>query len=1041
MASSYISSPVDNESSRNSSPLGTPAALLGDLTLLPHTPVPDTEPDGLLLGAYHPSDNPRDPASEPSVCAHSGQGDQTNLERDDASSPAPSREASATERVGYQSIPTSGEFDGLLPPAGTPVPSLAPPPSSQPSNPQPSSAAPAPLPSPTQPPKSDDTPSTPVIGKPSATQEHSFKDPSNKHVRHTIRIGYAMELQGRLSHIPLDRFMAEFVPGGDIPPDTVLDTFDQSAFKREGPAMYNNLCKVANSVLKSVAAEVPAVLPRFEAKSTHQMPDPTDRQNGKAKHCPDVIFYPYADKSERPYAIEMKALKKKTEEQRADCVATEARTSWCLASMILEAKGNKADSPFLVPNAEPAAQPQSDPSPQISGPSAPLSSSPPPTTPALPRPTPAAPTKPQPAAAKPSTDKFFKLHTEKGQQTMGQMAEYVSRVLESQFIQFFFTIFICCKHAWLLRWDRAGVVISDPFNFFDQPQLLHRFIYRFARLDNVQRGRDLTVNLASQDEIQLVRSFNGPLTPWQQEQFKAAFPSDGPVYRVDVPQDDVISAADLKAGEKVPRNHANPSGAPDEQTRQFLVGKPYFTGHSVVGRGTRGHIAYDVSGNRLVFCKEYWRLDKPSHHPEGETLMRLHSKGVQFIATPIVAGDVRHGGRVHCTRSQAFRTRPGAKYIQYRIIVLEVGEPLKNYEDSYELVDVMYGALTAHEQAWKCAHTLHRDISPNNILIYRYFDSAGELVQQALLIDWGLCRLVEELAQMASQEARSGTWQFISAVILAFPGRFKYEVWHDLEAFIHVLHWMCFRFHLTDYSYSAAKFAHEVQRLYDHCAFENGESLGGESKLKFLLPGAVPFKLRGGSSIPQPGKPHGLHQLLTALASLYGEHYQLLEPTLVPQEPTPVSPRAAVPTQVKKKLKHLKPGNTRVTARAKQLMLALPTPPDTATPRDTAMLHEPELSASPFTHDEILSLFSIALGQSDESWTFDNKQDDQFEKFRRALRDTTCAGGSTRGSQRGSDDTWQGSSADRSGESSDGGRSVTATGTSHSESAEDAYEG
>lgn len=241
MASSYISSPVDNESSRNSSPLGTPAALLGGLTLLPHTPVPDTEPDGLLLGAYHPSDNPRDPASEPSVCAHSGQGDQTNLERDDASSPAPSREASATERVGYQSIPTSGEFDGLLPPAGTPVPSVAPPPSSQPSNPQPSSAAPAPLPSPTQPPKSDDTPSTPVIGKPSATQEHSFKDPSNKHVRHTIRIGYAMELQGRLSHIPLDRFMAEFVPGGDIPPDTVLDTFDQSAFKREGPAMYNNL--------------------------------------------------------------------------------------------------------------------------------------------------------------------------------------------------------------------------------------------------------------------------------------------------------------------------------------------------------------------------------------------------------------------------------------------------------------------------------------------------------------------------------------------------------------------------------------------------------------------------------------------------------------------------------------------------------------------------------------------------------------------------------------------------------------------------------
>lgn len=74
--------------------------------------------------------------------------------------------------------------------------------------------------------------------------------------------------------------------------------------------------------------------------------------------------------------------------------------------------------------------------------------------------------------------------------------------------------------------------------------------------------------------------------------------------------------------------------------------------------------------------------------------MELHSKGVPFIATPIVAGDVRSGERVHCTRSQAFRHRPGARYVQYRIIVEEIGEPLKNYTKSFELVDVMYGAVT-----------------------------------------------------------------------------------------------------------------------------------------------------------------------------------------------------------------------------------------------------------------------------------------------------------------------------------------------------------
>ena len=311
---------------------------------------------------------------------------------------------------------------------------------------------------------------------------------------------------------------------------------------------------------------------------------------------------------------------------------------------------------------------------------------------------------------------------------------------------------------------------------------------------------------------------------------------------------------------------------------------------------------------------------------------------------------------------------------------------------------------------------------------------------------------------MASQEARSvsywlfpkirliltsaqGTWQFISAVILAFPGRFKYEVWHDLEAFIHVLHWMCFRFHLTNYSYSAVTFAHEVKQLYDHCAFENGESRGGGNKLKFLLAGTVPFDLVEGSSIPQPGKPHGLHQLLTALASLYGEHYQLLKPRLAPQKPRLVSPRAAVPTQVMKNPNNLILENTPVTARAKQLMLALHTPPETATPRDTAML-----SASPFTHDEILSLFSIVLGQNSQSWTFDDKQDDQFEKFKNELgKRGNSASGLPRGSKRSSEDSLEGSSAKRTRTSDISVYSTIATGTPQlaaiMENAEEAFEG
>ena len=255
---------------------------------------------------------------------------------------------------------------------------------------------------------------------------------------------------------------------------------------------------------------------------------------------------------------------------------------------------------------------------------------------------------------------------------------------------------------------------------------------------------------------------------------------------------------------------------------------------------------------------------------------------------------------------------------------------------------------------------------------------------------------------------------------------------------------MCFRFHLTDYSYSAAKFAHEVQRLYDHCAFENGESLGGESKLKFLLAGAVPFKLRGGSSIPQPGKPHGLHQLLTALASLYGEHYQLLEPTLVPQEPTP---RAAIPTQVQKSNKGATRSSRPIRAFPERVTELFPsTPPETITLRESATPHKPNMATSPFTHDHILAAFLIALGQDSESWTFDDKQDDQFEKFKNELgKRGNSASGLPRGSKRSSEDSLEGSSAKRTRTSDISVYSTIATGTPQlaaiMENAEEAFEG
>ncbi|KAH9841817.1 uncharacterized protein C8Q71DRAFT_701115 [Rhodofomes roseus] len=461
---------------------------------------------------------------------------------------------------------------------------------------------------------------------------------------------------------------------------------------------------------------------------------------------------------------------------------------------------------------------------------------------------------------------------------MEQMAHDISEILRQQFLLHFFTIFICLDHIWLLRWDRAGLVVSEPFNFAEEPQHLYTFFYRFACMDDVQRGRDPTVVPASEAEVKVMRSIDQFDSAWHKTQYTATMTAGWPIYKVLIPEEDVISTAELSEGRK---DRAD-SELSEGRERGFLVGKPYFMSDSPTGRGTRGYIAYDVAEHRLVFLKEYWRLDAPTYHPEGEVYLRLHSKQVPYIATPVAAGDVLDAtGGMHHTRAQDFFPDPPPKLIQYRIILEEIGKPLEEYETSFELMSAMYCCIYAHMKAWTEGEVLHRDISRANLLMYPYRNDDGEIEWLGLIVDWGLCKYKDELGLPQVQNTRSGTWQFISAVLLAHPGVFPHAVWHDLESFIHVLHWLCLRFHKTNYTESddnRESLLKRVDAVYDHSnKTRNGISVGGQEKLALMQDGTLPFKLVAGST-GQSGP--GLYRLLTDLSALCKEHYKWLKPQL-----------------------------------------------------------------------------------------------------------------------------------------------------------------
>ena len=217
-----------------------------------------------------------------------------------------------------------------------------------------------------------------------------------------------------------------------------------------------------------------------------------------------------------------------------------------------------------------------------------------------------------------------------------------------------------------------------------------------------------------------------------------------------------------------------------------------------------------------------------------------------------------------------------------------------------------------------------------------------------------------------------GTWQFISALLLLYPGKFTHEVWHDLESFIHVLHWCCFRFHQTDCS-SIQALQGRVYNLYDMHLTKDGISIGGTDKLFMLRNGNIPFTLSGGSA--DSPRVAGLHRTLTKLASLYKEHYQWLQATgKLPKSPKAPSASAPIHAQPKTDVDDSREARSDVSA------------DEDYSDEDADDDHSEDAVKEPLPvlndHSRVIRILSNALTGGKNRWVYDEKGPDNFAQFK-----------------------------------------------------------
>ncbi|PIL29455.1 hypothetical protein GSI_08397 [Ganoderma sinense ZZ0214-1] len=236
----------------------------------------------------------------------------------------------------------------------------------------------------------------------------------------------------------------------------------------------------------------------------------------------------------------------------------------------------------------------------------------------------------------------------------------------------------------VIRWDRSGCIVTEALNYVESPdhtKKLLRFLYAYSQATPEQRGIDTTATRLSKDSCgwQWMQKLamahakdldhaDGTVLDSVPEGFVIKATRDAPaspLFSSNVLAEDPTATtgfADLSSlGDtssmvtpvfKYVRDLFRES-IPETWTcyslkvcgRDYLVGKPTFAPHGLVGRGTRGYVALEWKTQRFVFLKDAWR---PFYHgvdPEGDTLHSLNNAHIPFIPTLVCHGDVNGGGQ------------------------------------------------------------------------------------------------------------------------------------------------------------------------------------------------------------------------------------------------------------------------------------------------------------------------------------------------------------------------------------------------------------
>ncbi|KAL5480802.1 hypothetical protein ACEPAI_9742 [Sanghuangporus weigelae] len=175
------------------------------------------------------------------------------------------------------------------------------------------------------------------------------------------------------------------------------------------------------------------------------------------------------------------------------------------------------------------------------------------------------------------------------------------------------------------------------------------------------------------------------------------------------------------------------------------------------------------------------------------------------------------------------------RHTHSRMILKEAGYSLRTFTGSRELFSAARDALQALDSAYKRCRRVHRDISLDNIILYRLEPSGP---RKGLLVDWEYSSVVDSSGRVADK-LRIGTWAFMSGNALYGLKKFRHAIEDDLESLFYVVMYGSIRWLPHNYVSQLGRWVRSF--FYEALPEGIGKTIGGTDKLLQISFGGSKF--------------------------------------------------------------------------------------------------------------------------------------------------------------------------------------------------------